>query len=180
MHASARRGLVVVLGGEPRDLARKLLGERGTIRGVRETDFGFDCQSSETLARVVRPLAQARHFAKRSRRDRDDICGRESIRRLRGALREASERFGRHEIGAPGRANDALDAVADPFLFDELDESFLLELFQMVADLLPRHVERSRNASRGLWLGEHSEDTRSKGSEEDGSISHGANLSRQS
>ena len=159
MHASARRRLVVVLGGEPRDLARKLLGKGGTIRRVRETDFGVECESGETLARIVRALAQARHFAKRPRRDRDDICGRESIRRLRGALREGSERFGRHEIGAPGRANDTLDAVAD---------------------LLPRHVERARNASRGLWLGEHSEDTRSKGSEQHGSASHGANLRRQS
>lgn len=36
MHASARSGLVVILGGEPRDLARELLGERATVGRRRE------------------------------------------------------------------------------------------------------------------------------------------------
>src|SRR5438132_11821103 len=49
MHASARSGLVVVPGGEPRDLARKLLGEGGTIGRRRETDFCLERERRYTL-----------------------------------------------------------------------------------------------------------------------------------
>jgi len=180
MHASARRGLVVVLGGEPRDLSRKLLGEGSTIGGRGETNFSLESERGEALAGVVRPLAQARYLAKGTRGDRDNVRRGEAIRRFRGALRERSECFGRHEIGTPRCANDALDAVADLLFFDQLDESLLLELFQMVADLLPGHVEPARDACRGLWFGEHPEDAGPEGSEQDCGVSHGANLHRQS
>src|SRR2546421_7579360 len=88
MHASARSGLVVVLGGEPRDLARKLLREGGTIRRRRGTDFCLERERREALGGIVRRLAQARHLAKRARRDRDDVCRGEPIRCFRRALRE--------------------------------------------------------------------------------------------
>src|SRR5262245_719759 len=45
----------------------------------------------------------------------------------------------------------------------------------MVADLLPGHVERARDAGRGPRLGEHREDAGSEGSKQDSSFGHGRN-----
>src|SRR5262249_3366555 len=126
----------------------------------------------EAFFRVVRPLAEARHLAERARRDRDHVGRGESIRRFGRALGERSERFGRHQIRTPRRADDALDAVTHLLLFAELGEALLLELLEVVADLLPRHVERARDARRGLRLGEHLEDARPKRTKEDGGVSH--------
>ena len=78
----------MVPGGEPRDLARELLGEGGAIGRRRETDFCLERERREAPSGIVRRLAQARHLAKRARRDRDDVCRGEPIRCFRRALRK--------------------------------------------------------------------------------------------
>src|SRR2546430_2549035 len=57
MHASARSGLVVGPGGEPRDLARKLPGSGGTIGRRRRNDF---CLAREHLE-DARPEGSKQH-----------------------------------------------------------------------------------------------------------------------
>src|SRR5262245_6230129 len=102
MDASARRGRVVVLGGEPRDLARELLGERGTVGGAGEADLGLERERREPLAGLVGGAAHVRELADRARRDRDDVGGGEPIGGFERALRERGERLGGDEVRTAG------------------------------------------------------------------------------
>ena len=52
------------------------------------------------------------------------------------------------------------------------------KLLQVIADVLPRHIERARDRRRGLRLGEHLEDARAERAEQDGGLGHGPFLSR--
>src|SRR5687767_6670425 len=98
VRAPARSVLFVILGDEPSDVARELLGERRAIGGVCEAHFAREGERGDRLAGVVGALLQRRDLARRLRRRGDEVCRREAIARRRSAARESAERFGRDEI----------------------------------------------------------------------------------